>query len=881
MPGDNCSVFGCGSSRKTKGIGIWKLPAPRNAEYKKWRELWLNELTKTRVVDKDFKRQIDNDRVFTCENHFRPEDIEIFQSEKMQKKKPKFGALPTVNMPKRCFTTPVNVRPPRSAVNEIPEVAPKKCYSDFKDLVKRVKSLKILSEWILEAAIDRIVLTKKSSLLVLPKIQLTIDDSLGFSVSVFGWFLPDDHAIHLETLRSVMNITVSELIKRIDVLLICPGVRPFELSSDIVHHIIPKSVDPLFRDDSEIFPQLEYWRTRDCEVLVEHGEQCCVCYKYSHKSEVDQKAKQRKLAKPAHLFAPVSHTTPERIKLTLKTQRLKCAELERKLEEMKSEIEKSSVEVDNQLSNDITSILGTSNENITPFMDLFWQQQKKLMTKSKTGVRYHPMIIRYCLSLATKSPACYEELRKSNILVLPSQRTLKDYRNCIRPKAGIQEEVLEELNVLTNSYFDVQRYIVLLFDEMKILSNLVFDKVSGELTGFLDLGDPDINFGTLEKADKIASHAMVFYIRGLCTELKFSLAYFATDGITSYQLMPLFWQAVCVLELACNLWVIASTSDGASPNRALYRMHKALDGNAGTDVCYRTVNLYAPDRFIYFCSDAPHLIKTTRNCVYSSGHGTCTRYMWNDGHYILWQHFIQLFHQDLDNGLKLLPRLTYDHIKLSAYSTMRVNLAVQILSASVANVLKSFGPPDTIATSKLCEMMDNFFDCLNVRNQHEHVRKRKPFLKPYSSVNDQRFAWLTNDFLGYLRNWRESVANRPGEYTNNARSKMFLSWQTYEGLKITVHSVVEATKFLLNEGMEYVLTERFCQDPLEEYFGNQRKLGRRSDNPDMRQFGYNNNTIRVQRAVTCQSGNTRGRKDKNKAWVNVSDDPVPKRKKTK
>lgn len=77
MPGDNCSVFGCGSSRKTKGIGIWKLPAPRNAEYKKWRELWLNELTKTRVVDKDFKRQIDNDRVFTCENHFRPEDIEI------------------------------------------------------------------------------------------------------------------------------------------------------------------------------------------------------------------------------------------------------------------------------------------------------------------------------------------------------------------------------------------------------------------------------------------------------------------------------------------------------------------------------------------------------------------------------------------------------------------------------------------------------------------------------------------------------------------------------------------------------------------------------------------------------------------------------------
>ena len=177
------------------------------------------------------------------------------------------------------------------------------------------------------------------------------------------------------------------------------------------------------------------------------------------------------------------------------------------------------------------------------------------------------MIISYCLSLARKSPACYKELRKSTILVLPSQRTLKDYRNCIRPKAGFQE-VIEELKDLTNSYFDVQRYIVLLFDEKKIMSNLVFDKVTGEMIGYLDLGDPDINFGTLEKVDEIASHALLFFIRGICTELKFSLAYFATNGVTSHQLMLLFWNAIGVLELTCNLWVIASTSDGASPNRS-------------------------------------------------------------------------------------------------------------------------------------------------------------------------------------------------------------------------------------------------------------------------------------------------------------------------
>jgi len=138
---------------------------------------------------------------------------------------------------------------------------------------------------------------------------------------------------------------------------------------------------------------------------------------------------------------------------------------------------------------------------------------------------------------------------------------------------------------------------------MKILSNLVFDKVSGELIGYTDLGDPDINFGTLDKVDELASHALVFFVRGICTDLKFSLAYFATNGVSSYQLMPLFWEVVAILEVACNLWIIASTSDGALPNRRLYRMHKALDNNPDCDDFHRTLNLYAPQRYIYFFTD--------------------------------------------------------------------------------------------------------------------------------------------------------------------------------------------------------------------------------------------------------------------------------------
>ena len=61
--------------------------------------------------------------------------------------------------------------------------------------------------------------------------------------------------------------------------------------------------------------------------------------------------------------------------------------------------------------------------------------------------------------------------------------------------------------------------------------------------------------------------------------------------------------------------------------------------------------------------------------------------MWNDGRYILWQHIAQLFYEDTDNGLKLLPKLTQDHIKLNSYSVMRVNLVQLFYNIYLQHIL--------------------------------------------------------------------------------------------------------------------------------------------------------------------------------------------------
>ena len=173
--------------------------------------------------------------------------------------------------------------------------------------------------------------------------------------------------------------------------------------------------------------------------------------------------------------------------------------------------------------------------------------------------------------------------------------------------------------------------------------------------------------------------------------------------------------------------------------------------------------------------------------------------------YITWNHIVDIFYEDRECGLHTLTKLLYEHIKLTPYSIMNVKLAGQVLSSTVSKTLTSYGPPETVGTAKLCLLMDSFFDVMNIRNIQSHEFKRKPFLAPFTSVNDDRFGWLQNVFLKYFEDWLTSIEQRPGNFSRNARSNMFISWQTFEGLKITVHSIIEAVMFLLQNNVKYVL----------------------------------------------------------------------------
>ena len=214
--------------------------------------------------------------------------------------------------------------------------------------------------------------------------------------------------------------------------------------------------------------------------------------------------------------------------------------MEDRVEQLEAQIKKDGVGISDSLEKDILKIMGEQNLEATPHMRFFWQQQMKLLQSKKMGRRYHPQLIRFALSLHGKSPSAYKELRDSRALILPSERILRDYKNYFKPKAGINLDNIETLREEASSLSEVQRYVVIVMDEMKIQSSLVFDKYSGDLIGFVDLGDEATNYASLGEEDVMATHALAFLVRGMCSDLKHVIAYYFTENVTSYQLMSIF-----------------------------------------------------------------------------------------------------------------------------------------------------------------------------------------------------------------------------------------------------------------------------------------------------------------------------------------------------
>ena len=382
-------------------------------------------------------------------------------------------------------------------------------------------------------------------------------------------------------------------------------------------------------------------RSAECQVLTS-ALKCpqCVSYRNTMRAMYHRWQK-RKSSSPIHSTSTHTNdrwlTTPERkIKTSLLKLRVRSAESTVKYlkDKINASTRKLGVDVDDSLHSGLESIMSANTSQILDnypegsFHRLFWDQQAKALSTAPRQRRWHPMLIRWCLHLKMLSTAAYDSLR--GILQLPCGRTLQDYTRWIKADCGVQPEVTEQLLKETNldSLEEWQKYVAVVFDEMKIKEGIVYNKHDCRIVGFVNFGNTNNELLSLVDGcsqPPVAKHMLAFMVRGIFIRLTFPYAQYPTTDITSDLLYPLVWEVVKNLECA-GFRVISLTGDKASVNQTFFQMNQSAKK---TEKVHKIRNPYSIDgSYIYFISDVPHLIKTTRNCWANSFGHSYKRAMW-------------------------------------------------------------------------------------------------------------------------------------------------------------------------------------------------------------------------------------------------------------
>ena len=224
----------------------------------------------------------------------------------------------------------------------------------------------------------------------------------------------------------------------------------------------------------------------------------------------------------------------------------------------------------------------------------------------------------------------YEQIRRSGFLSLSHRTTLNKYTGFTTIGTGFSPDMIKCMydGVRFTELKEFEKYIILLFDGMKIKAGLVYSKSSGTIIGFTELGDinEELNefdraFNGVNQEKKLASHVLCVMARGLFKHINYPFGYFSCCWFDSAQLFPVLWHATGILEMA-GFKVDAMVSDGASPNRRFYWLHQLADRSnlSNDDVVYWVWNRYDKLRKIYYFCNVLHLMKTLRNNLENS-HG--------------------------------------------------------------------------------------------------------------------------------------------------------------------------------------------------------------------------------------------------------------------
>jgi len=466
-----------------------------------------------------------------------------------------------------------------------------------------------------------------------------------------------------------------------------------------------------------------------------------------------------------------------------------------------------------KLLSDYSSELLCAYEDIP--LDLF---------RKRTHGSYSARQKQFATTLHYYSPAAYSYVR-SELKSLPNPRTIRRWLSACQAEPGLTQQSYDTVaNGVKGDNANAFKICALHLDEMEIKSQIDYDRKSGKIYGFTDIGCGPLNDDSQPQAKKVLMVVAV----GITGYWKLPLAYYLTDGATAdlqtsvlKDNLTKLWECGCV--------AVSVTFDGLSANQ------KTLINLGG---CLQPDNIVStfphpcmPNFAVAVIFDACHMIKLARNLFHEyqivtvDGIGKAK-----------WQHVEKLHKLQQSEGLTLANKLTNQHVMFKTQK-MKVRLAVQVISASCVAALEFLrtndypGFHDTMATEILLSTLDKLFDSLNCRSKHA---------TGYKGAINRRNMEYKLDFLSETEKFLLRLADSNGKKLVDTRRRTCIIGfcATIKSINHLVNELLMSESGVNGVRLDYLLTYKFSQDHIETMFGVIRRRFGWNNNPTAMQFRY-------------------------------------------
>ncbi|CAI6344938.1 unnamed protein product [Macrosiphum euphorbiae] len=197
------------------------------------------------------------------------------------------------------------------------------------------------------------------------------------------------------------------------------------------------------------------------------------------------------------------------------------------------------------------------------------------------------------------------------------------------------------------------------------------------------------------------------------------------------------------------------------------------------------------------------------------------------------KHLISFFEQDSKCNLRTAPKLTHSHIFPGPFEKMKVFLAAQVFSQSVAAGMETYLVSNKLessskATIDFIENIDKLFDIFNSSRRPTS----KNFNRPFKQTKEQE------DHLKYMHNFFTNliIISKKEQTDVTNRMKFINGWLISITGLLLLWKDLKSTR-PLNQQENYVLyTARLNQDTIENLFCTIRQQNGNNTNPTPYQF---------------------------------------------